>query len=131
VRRGGRTAEWAVRRFNIGVSALLKSRRIGPWIGKGLTTVSYTGRRSGRTFTTPVAYRRDGDQVTLMVDLPAVKNWWRNFTGDGGPVTLRLDGTYRTGHAIAHRAGAAWATVTVTLDPPPGSAPPPGRSAGS
>lgn len=110
--------ELLVRTFNTGVSALLKNPWVGPWIGKGITTVSYAGRRSGRTFSTPVAYRRDGDQVTILVDLPDAKNWWRNFTGNGGPVTLRLDGTYRNGHAVAHRTGAGWATVTVTLDPP-------------
>lgn len=107
-----------VRMVNTGASALLKNRWTGRWVGKGLTTVSYVGQRSGRTFSTPVAYRRDGDQVTIMVDLPDTKNWWRNFTGEGGPVTLRLDGTDRTGHAVARRTGIVWATVTVTLDPP-------------
>ena len=82
--------ELLVRTFNTGVSALLKNPWTGPWIGKGITTVSYAGRLSGRTFSTPVAYRRDGNQVTILVDLPDAKNWWRNFTDDGGPVTLRL-----------------------------------------
>jgi hypothetical protein len=118
VRRGGRLAELLVRTVNTGVSALLDNPWTGRWIGKGITTVSYAGRQSGRTFSTPVAYRRVGDQVTILADLPDVKNWWRNFTGDGGPVTLRLDGTYRTGHAVARWTGAGWATVTVTLDPP-------------
>jgi hypothetical protein len=80
--------------------------------------VSYVGRRSGRTFSTPVAYRRDGDQVTILADLPDVKNWWRSFTGNGGPVTLRLDGGDRSGHTVARRTGGVWATVTVRLDPP-------------
>lgn len=80
--------ELLVRAFNAGVSALLKNPWTGPWIGKGITMVSYAGRRSGRTFSIPVAYQRDGDQVTIRVDLPDAKNWWRNFTGDGGPVTL-------------------------------------------
>ncbi len=120
MRRGGRPVEWLVRTCNVPVSALLKSPWLGRWIGKGITTVSYVGRRSGRTFSTPVAYRRIGDQVTLWADLPDTKNWWRNFTGDGGPVTLRLDGADRTGHAVAHRNGIGWATVTVTLDPATG-----------
>ena len=107
MRRGGRLVELLVRTVNTGVSALLTNPWTGHWIGKGITTVSYAGRRSGRTFSTPVAYRRDGDQVTILADLPDVKNWWRNFTGDGGPVTLRLDGTYRTGHAVARRTGPA------------------------
>ena len=117
MRRGGRPVELLVRTVNTTVSALLRNRWLGPWIGKGVTTVSYVGRRSGRTFSTPVAYRRAGDQVTIVVDLPDTKNWWRNFTDGGGPITLRLDGTDRAGHAIAHRTGAGWATVQVTLDP--------------
>ena len=111
-------AEYLVRTGNAGVAALLTNPRTGRWIGKGITLVTYTGRRSGRTFSTPVAYRRNGDRVTIVADLPDVKNWWRNFTGNGGPITLRLDGTDRTGHALAHRNGPGWATVTVTLDPP-------------
>lgn len=110
--------ESVVHTFNAGVSLLLANRWIGPWIGRGVTTVSYVGRPSGRPFSLPVAYRRDGDMVTIHVDLPGVKNWWRNFTGDGGPVTLHLDGVDRTGHAVVHRKGGAWAKVVVTLDPP-------------
>jgi hypothetical protein len=118
VRRGGRRAELLVRTVNSAVTALLRNRWTGRWLGKRITTVSYVGRRSGRTFSIPVVYRRAGDRVTLMVDVPDVKNWWRNFTGDGGPVTLRLDGTDRTGHAVAHRTSSGWGTVTIALDPP-------------
>ncbi|MGH3095142.1 MAG: hypothetical protein ACRDMV_03980 [Streptosporangiales bacterium] len=117
MRRGGRTAALLVRMVNTGVSALLTNPWIGPWIGKGITTISYVGRRSGRSFNTPVAYRRAGDRVTILVDVPGTKNWWRNFTDDGGPITVRLDGIARTGHAVAHRTGPGWATVEVTLDP--------------
>lgn len=117
MRRGGRPVRWLVRTVNARVMALLDSSLIGPRLGKAVTTVSYVGRRSGRTFRTPVAYRREGDQVTILVDVPDVKNWWRNFTGDGGRITLRLDGTDRPGRAVAHRSGPAWATVVVTLDP--------------
>lgn len=118
MRRGGRPVEWLVRVVNGCVSALLENPRIGSRLGRAVTTVSYVGRRSGRNFSTPVGYRRDSDLVTILVDLPGVKNWWRNFTGDGAPITLRLDGTDRSGHAVAHRTGVAWATVLVTLDPP-------------
>ena len=35
--------------------------------------------------------------------MPDAKNWWRNFLGDGGPITLLdLDGRDRTGHAVAN-----------------------------
>lgn len=31
------------------------------------------------------------------------KTWWRNFLGEGAPMTIRLDGRDRTGHAVARR----------------------------
>ncbi|GGK68097.1 hypothetical protein Sme01_13290 [Sphaerisporangium melleum] len=78
--------------------------------------VTYTGRRSGRTFSTPVAFRRAGDTVTIDVMLPDSKTWWRNFADQGGPISLELDGVDRTGHAVAHRGKAGRVVVTVSLD---------------
>ncbi len=74
------------------------------------------GRRSGRTFSIPVGYRRTGDTVIIGSQFPDAKVWWRNFLGEGGPVSLELDGTDRTGHAVAHRDDKGRVTVTVTLD---------------
>jgi hypothetical protein len=85
-------------------------------VRRHLTEISYTGRRSGRTFSTPVAYRRAGEVVTIGVQMPDAKAWWRNFTGDGAPLTLELDDTGRTGHAVAHRDAKGRVTVTVHLD---------------
>lgn len=44
--------------------------------------VRYTGRRSGRTITTPTQYARSGDDVVILVGRPESKTWWRNFVGD-------------------------------------------------
>ncbi len=84
-----------------------------------MVVIRYAGRRSGRTFETPVSVTRDGNQVTINVMTPDSKNWWRNFLGDGGPLTLvNLDGRDWTGHATAHRDGQGKVTVTVQLDAP-------------
>ncbi|MEV6604534.1 hypothetical protein [Kutzneria sp. NPDC051319] len=91
------------------------SRLFGPLIGRYITVVSYTGRRSGRTFSTPVGYRRTGDVVTIKVMVADAKNWWRNFTGDGGPLTLDLPGGPVTGQAVAKRVGKNRVNVTVAL----------------
>jgi hypothetical protein len=77
--------------------------------------LTYTGRRSGRTFSIPVGYRRSGDEINIAVSMPDAKTWWRNFLGDGGPVTLRLDGTERPGQAVAQRDEEGRVTVTVRL----------------
>lgn len=106
-----------VGRVNACVGALRTSPRVGRFVRRHVTVITYTGRRSGRTFTTPVGYRRAGDTVTIGVRLPDAKKWWRNFLGQGGPITLELDDTARTGHAIAHRDDDGRVAVTVRLEP--------------
>lgn len=113
---GGRFLGPVVRIFNSGVIALAHVPGLSRYIGRGIVVISYTGRRSGRTFSLPVAYRRAGAEVTVNVEFPDVKGWWRNFTGDGGPVSLNLDGADRTGHAVARRDGPRRVVVTVQLD---------------
>lgn len=105
-----------VGRYNRCVGTLRVSPRWGRLVSRHITIVTYTGRRSGRTFSTPVGYRRAADTVTIGVRLPNAKNWWRNFTGDGGPLSLELDGADRSGHAVARRDDKGRVTVTVRLD---------------
>jgi hypothetical protein len=62
-----------------------------------------------------VNYLRVGDEVVIRVGLPGAKNWWRNFLGGGGPITLRLNGTDRTGHAVATATIRAGCTQTGML----------------
>jgi len=60
--------------------------------------LTFTGRRTGKTYTIPVGYTREGGTLTLFTD----HAWWRNLRGDGGvPVTVRL-----AGHPVAGRAEA-------------------------
>jgi hypothetical protein len=101
--------------FNVPVAALATSPRFGGLIGRNITTITYTGRRSGRTFSIPVAYRRSGDEIEIAANMPDAKMWWRNFLGDGAPLTLRLDGTQRAGHGVAQRDENGHVTVTVRL----------------
>ena len=58
-----------------------------------MINIRYVGRRSGKTIETPVGYRRSGEKIVINVMSPDNKTWWRNFLGDGGPITLlKLDG---------------------------------------
>jgi len=104
-----------VRRVNAWVTGLRDSSLVGKLVRKHITVVTYTGRRSGRTFTTPVGYQRKGDVVDVRVMMPEAKTWWRNFVGEGGPLTLELDGVERTGHATSHRDDKGRVTVRVRL----------------
>jgi deazaflavin-dependent oxidoreductase (nitroreductase family) len=52
--------------------------------------IEFTGRKTGRSYSTPVAYRRHGDRLLISTDSP----WWRNVAA-GEPVTVRLRGARR------------------------------------
>ena len=102
--------------FNAPVAALTSSPRFGKLLRRNVTMITYTGRRSGKTFRIPVAYRRSGDVIEVGANLPDAKTWWRNFVGDGGPVTVTLDGGERHGHAVANRDVDGRVTIRIRLD---------------
>ena len=102
---------------NPGIKALLRSPLHRVASGR-LALITVTGRRSGREYTFPVDYRRDGQTVTIGVGWPGRKVWWRNLRGEGAPVRLRLRGRDLTGHAVAHGEPESGVTVKVALDLP-------------
>jgi deazaflavin-dependent oxidoreductase (nitroreductase family) len=85
-------------------------------VSRQLALITVTGRRSGRDYTFPVGYTREGDRVSIAVGWPARKVWWRNLRG-GGAVRLRLRGEDRTGRAEAHGDEQTGVRVEVRLDP--------------
>jgi len=101
--------------LNVPVTALATSRPFGRLVGRNVAIITYTGRRSGRTISTPVAYRRNGDELQIAANMPEAKNWWRNFIGDGEPLSVRLNGVERVGHAVAQRHASGRVTVQVRL----------------
>lgn len=101
---------------NVLVRPLLTAPIIGRSLSRSMTQISYVGRKSGRTFSLPVAYARHGTTVTIGVAMPEKKGWWRNFYPDGAPMLLELDGIDRRGHAVAHRDDRG-VHVTVELEP--------------
>ncbi|MEC3952639.1 nitroreductase/quinone reductase family protein [Nocardia sp. CDC153] len=104
-----------VAQINGAIVALTELPVIGPIMGRGFVVITYTGRRSGKTFSTPVNYRRKGDEILIGVAMPDKKSWWRNFQGEGAPISLRLNGVDRTGHAVTDRDNGR-VTVRVKLD---------------
>jgi hypothetical protein len=111
----GRLLMRAAPLVNAPIAAMAASPRFGAGIRRSITLVTYTGRRSGRTFSIPVAYHRSGDDIEIAANMPDAKTWWRNFVGDGAPMSLTLDGTERAGHAVAHRSADGRVTVRVRL----------------
>lgn len=56
-------------------------------VSKTILLITFTGRKSGKTYTTPVSYSQSGDQVFIFTHA----DWWKNLRL-GTPVGLRLRG---------------------------------------
>lgn len=56
-------------------------------VSKQIMLITFTGRKSGKTYTTPVSYSQHGDEVYVF----SHANWWKNLRG-GAPVTMRIRG---------------------------------------
>lgn len=80
--------------FNPMMVWLLKSPLHG-FISKGVMLVSVTGRKSGKTISTPTNYLREGN--TLWVVSWRDRKWWRNLRG-GTKVQILLAGKSVEGH---------------------------------
>ena len=79
-----------MRFFNPIISALLRSAFHG-LVSRRILLLTYTGRKSGRGYTLPVGYIRDGDALLVVSQHSELKQWWRNLR-HGAPVTLLLGG---------------------------------------
>ncbi len=56
-------------------------------VSQSVLLITFTGRKSGKTYTTPVSYSQHDDQVYVFTHA----DWWKNLRG-GAPVTLRIRG---------------------------------------
>jgi len=56
-------------------------------VDKQILLITFTGRKSGKTYTTPVSYSQSGDQVVIFTHA----NWWKNLRNDA-PVTVHIRG---------------------------------------
>lgn len=66
--------------------------------------LTFSGRKSGRTYTTPVNYVRDGDE--LLVVGSRGHSWWKNLRG-AAVVSVRVRGREMRGEAEAFEGEAA------------------------
>ena|SRR5579859_460570 len=68
------------------VKLLLRSPLHGS-VSKQIMLVTFRGRKSGKLFSTPVGYAREGQTVTFFTD----HSWWKNLV-NRAPVTLHIQG---------------------------------------
>jgi len=81
------------------VKGLLRTPGLQSWLGRRLALITWTGRRSGRRYTTPVSYSRSDGRVIVLTK--RFRPWWHNFA-EQPDVELRLAGRTVQGRARAH-----------------------------
>ncbi len=79
-------------------------------VSRKLLVLKYTGRKSGKQYTLPVGYAREGNTVLIGAAGP----WWKNLR-DGARVTVLLPGRERTGSAETVTDQAEMAPLYRTL----------------
>jgi deazaflavin-dependent oxidoreductase (nitroreductase family) len=103
---------------NRGMKLVLRSPAHG-MVSKTVLLITFTGRKSGKIYTTPVDYSQDGDQVTIFTHA----EWWKNLR-NGAPVRLRIRGRELQGlpEPIAEDKGAVAAGLSQHLRKVPSDA---------
>jgi deazaflavin-dependent oxidoreductase (nitroreductase family) len=76
-----------ISRFTNAVPSLVLHSPVHHLMSGRYAVLEFTGRSSGRTFRTPIAYVQDGSRVLMSTDSP----WWRNLV-QRTHVRLRLRG---------------------------------------
>jgi hypothetical protein len=85
-------------------------------IGGGLMLITVTGRRTGRQYTIPVGYQRDGDVLHVLVSKARRKQWWRNFRSPAAlEVELRGERFAAVGEVVDARSAQFFAVIEATL----------------
>jgi len=64
-------------------------------MSKRVMVLSFTGRKSGKRYSTPVSYNWEGDHVIVVTFSP----WWKNFK-EPAPVQMRIQGKNVSGTAV-------------------------------
>lgn len=88
-------------------------------VSKTVLLITFTGRKSGKTYTTPVSYSQHDDQVYIFTHA----NWWKNLRGEA-PVMLRIRGRELQGfpEPVAEDKGAVAAGLMEHLRKVPSDA---------
>ena len=73
---------------NLLMKPLLRSR-LHSLVSKHYLLISFTGRKSGKLYSTPVEYMREGDVLTFFTQRQ--RTWWKNLQ-QNAPVTVRICG---------------------------------------
>ncbi len=88
-------------------------------VSQAVLLITFTGRKSGKTYTTPVSYSQHDDQVYVFTHA----TWWKNLRRNT-PVTLRIRGRdlQALGEPVAEDKQAIAAGLTAHLRKVPSDA---------
>jgi len=88
-------------------------------VSKNILLITFTGRKSGKTYTTPVSYSQHGHEIYIFTHA----NWWKNLYSEA-PVTVTIRGRELQGLAepIAEDKQAIAAALAAHLRKMPGDA---------
>jgi deazaflavin-dependent oxidoreductase (nitroreductase family) len=83
-------------------------------LSKHVLLITVTGRKSGKQYTTPVEYGRNGNQIVVIS--VQTRSWWKNVR-HGGTVHMRVQGKDVTGTARVAVDEASVAAVLKAVYP--------------
>lgn len=95
--------------LNALMAGMLRTPGLQRLVGKGTLLLTFTGRRSGTEYTTPISYVRTDDTVLMMGH--ESRQWWRNLEANPA-VRLRLAGDEVTGTAVVLHGEEAHEALT-------------------
>lgn len=94
VRERGPPAQWLFHMILNPLMTLLLRSPLHFLVSDSLMLFTFTGRKSGREYTTPVGYHEIDEEFVVFTH----SDWWKNLKG-GAEVKLRIAGDRRIGHA--------------------------------
>ena len=97
------------------INSLVTTVLRSPWHGMmspRLLLLTFTGRKSGKEYTTPMRYAREGE--TLRLKVPIQYSWWKNLR-ERPAVRVLLRGQMRTGRAEIFSVEAGEVVVKIHL----------------
>jgi hypothetical protein len=68
-----------------------------------IALVRFTGKKSGRVFTTPMAYHLFDDTLIIALAETKGRNWWRNYV-EIAPMDILIKGKWQSGFASVLKA---------------------------
>lgn len=78
------------------MNTMLRTPGIQRVVGESTVLISFSGRRSGTRYTTPITYPPDGNEIQVITN--RFRTWWGNLQ-DEPEVELRLAGATVAGRA--------------------------------